>query len=241
MTTVEVTRDRLDLDASRRFRLVKCERRQRTIAEKSLRHADTADLQRFQHLRLEPAADDELRRAAADVDDKPRLGAGREHVRNADVDQSRLFVPGNNVDGEPERALGTGEKRPGIARDAERIRRDSAHGGRRESGESFGESRQAGKRQPPRLRRQVAAIVEARADAQHLPLRVEPVDLVAFDPSNFEPEAVRAHVDDRQCSGRWRRLHRSLFYTRDARIDGSRSIAVFIPALARRDLEETVE
>jgi hypothetical protein len=105
--------------------------------------------------------------------------------------------------------------------------------------EPFGESRQARERQSSRIRRQVAAIVEARTDAQHLALRVEPVDLVAFDPPNFEPEAVRAHVDDRQRSGRSSGLHRWLFYTRDMSIDATRPVAFCVCAHAL--LEETVE
>ncbi len=56
-------------------------------------------------------------------------------------------------------------------------------------------------RRAPRFGGEPAALVEARADAQRLAPGVEPVDLVAFDASDLEPEAVRAHVDDGERGG----------------------------------------
>ena len=44
--------------------------------------------------------------------------------------------------------------------------------------------------------REPALVVDAGAEAQRLAPRVELVDLVAFDAADFEPEAVRAQVDD---------------------------------------------
>ena len=70
---VEIARDGLDFGARRGVRGREASARQATVREKALRHADAADLQRLEALRLEAAADDEFGRAAADVDDEPRL------------------------------------------------------------------------------------------------------------------------------------------------------------------------
>src|SRR3954469_15441030 len=77
------------------------------------------------------------------------------------------------------------------------------------AGQPFSEPGKARKRRSSRVRLEVAAIVESCADTQHFALRVEAIDLVAFDASDFEPKAVGPHVDDRQCRGGWRSLHRS--------------------------------
>jgi hypothetical protein len=68
-----------------------------------LRHADAAELQRFEALGRHAAADDELGRAAADVDDEARLGRRRQLVRDAEIDEPRLLVPPMTSIGKPER------------------------------------------------------------------------------------------------------------------------------------------
>ena len=71
------------------------------VGEETLRHADAPDLQRLETLGFEAAADDELGRSAADVDDEPRLARCGQHVRDAVVDEPRFLVAGDDVDREP--------------------------------------------------------------------------------------------------------------------------------------------
>ncbi len=78
-------------------------------------------------LRLVAFADDELGAAAADIDDEKRAVRGIRVVRDAEIDQARLFDAGDDVDGVAERFLGLREECVGIARAAQRIRADHAH------------------------------------------------------------------------------------------------------------------
>ena len=70
----EFTRDRLDLDPRRHLRCFERSGGDFPVGEKALRHAHASDFQRFEALGFEPATDDELRRATADVDDQARRG-----------------------------------------------------------------------------------------------------------------------------------------------------------------------
>ena len=65
----EVAGDRLDLGARRGVGRGERGSRECAVREKTLRHPDAADLQRFESLGREAAADDEFGRAAADVYD----------------------------------------------------------------------------------------------------------------------------------------------------------------------------
>ena len=180
----------------------KAVRREAAVGEKALRHPDATDLQRLEALGLEPAADDEFGRSAADVDDEPRLGRGRQHVRDAVVDEPRFLVAGDDVDRESERALGLRQERRRVGRDAKRVGRDRAHRRRMQALDALAETREAGESGAPRFRREPAALVDAGADAQILAPGVEAKDLIAFDASDLEAEAVRAHVDDGERLGR---------------------------------------
>ena len=69
----ELARDRLDERARIGLRGAKRVGAQLAGREEALRHADAAQLQRLEALGRHAAADDELGRAAADVDHEPRL------------------------------------------------------------------------------------------------------------------------------------------------------------------------
>ena len=127
MSRRELARDRFDLDARHGFRGLHRRGADRAVGEESLRHADAADRQRFEPLGLETAADDELGRAAADVDDEPRLERARQLVRDAEVGEARLFVAADDVDRKADRALGARQELARVRRDAKRVRRDDAH------------------------------------------------------------------------------------------------------------------
>ena len=165
-------------------------------------HADAADLERFEALGLEPAADDEFGRAAADVDDQAWLERARQLVRDAEINQARFFVPADDVDGKSQRVLGLRQKLGRVFRHAKRIGRDCAHCRRVQAGEPLAEAREAFERGLHRRALDAALRIEASAEAQRLAPGVEPVDLIAFDATDFEPEAVRAQVDDGERGGR---------------------------------------
>src|ERR1700687_2833701 len=98
MAWSEFARDRFDLDPCCRLRRIERPGGDLPVGEKALRHADASDSQRFEPLGLEPAANDELRRAAADVDDQTRRGRWREHMCHAEIDQARFFVTADDID-----------------------------------------------------------------------------------------------------------------------------------------------
>ena len=198
---VEFAGDGLDLGARGSLGRDECRLRQRAVGEKSLGDAHAAELQRLEPLGHEAAADDELRRAAADVDDEPRGVAGRQHVRDAVVDEPGLLVAGDDVDGEAERTLGLRQERRGVPRFAKRVGGHRAHRRRMQSLDPLAEAGETGDGRAPRVSGEPAARIEARADAQRLAPGVEPVDLVAFDAPHLEPEAVRTHVDDGERGG----------------------------------------
>ena len=76
---------------------------------------------------------------------------GRQHVRDAVVDEPRLLVAGDDVDREAERALGLRQERRRVRRDAERVGRDGAHRGRMQAPDPLAEAREAGERRALRV------------------------------------------------------------------------------------------
>ena len=169
---------------------------QAAVAEEALRQTDATELQRFQALGHQAAADDEFGRAAADVDHQPRRGGGGQHMRNPEVDESRLLVAADHVDAKTQRRLGLRMERRGIGRDAEGVGGDGAHRRRMQAGQAFAEAGEAGQCRGAGDRGQPAAAVHPGAEADGLPPGVEAEDLVAFDAADFQPEAVRPQVDD---------------------------------------------
>ena len=116
--------------------------------------------------RIHAAADDELGRAAADVDDQPRLARGRQHVRDAEVDEPRLLVAGDDVD-----RVARGRARPGAGNPRRSSRPSACWCPRRApptGGCPAGARRSGrGRRAPPvEFRPQVAVGVDARAQPQ---------------------------------------------------------------------------
>ena len=83
---------------------------------------------------------------AADVDHQARRRRWRQHVRDAQVDEPRLLVPGNDVDRKAERRLRLRQERRGVRRDPERVGRDRPDGGRMQSRQALAKAREAGQR-----------------------------------------------------------------------------------------------
>ena len=198
----ELARDRLDFGARVGLGGEKGIGAKLPVGEEALGVADATHLQRLEPLRIEAAADDELRRSPADVDDEPRLARRRQHVRDAEVDEPRFLVPRDDVDRKAERRFRLREELRRIGRDAKRVRRDGAHGGWVQAAQPLAEAREASERGTLRLRRDATEIIQRRAHPQRLAPGIEPEDLVALDATELEPEAVRAHVDDGERRGR---------------------------------------
>jgi hypothetical protein len=119
-------------------------RRYRAVAKEALRYADAADRQRFETLGLEAAADDELRRSAADVDHQPRARGRRKLVRDAEVREASFLVAADDVDGKAQRALGESDEFLGVPGDAKGVGGDDAHRGGMQSRQPLAEAREAG-------------------------------------------------------------------------------------------------
>ncbi len=77
----------------------------------------------------------------------------RQHVRDAVVDEPRLLVAGDDVDGEAERTLGLRQECRGVGRHAKRVGRDRAHRRRMQSLDALAEAGEAGDAPRAALRR----------------------------------------------------------------------------------------
>ncbi len=158
---------------------------------------EAAHVERFGELRIEAGADDELGRAAADVDDQPARGGGRHRVRHAEVDEARFLAAGDDLDREAEHRARLTQELRGILRDAQGVGADGAHALAREAAQPLGEFGQRLERRG--LRGAVDALVggEAATQAHHFAHRIERIDLAVDHAPDLEVEAVRAEVDRR--------------------------------------------
>src|SRR6185503_13986017 len=107
-----------------------------------------------------------------------------------------LFVPADDVDPRSQGALGSGQEFARIGRNAKGIGRHRSYRRRMNAGQAFAKPGETGQRQLHRRRAEASMPVDAGAEAQGLAPRVLPIDLVALDPADLQPEAVRSEVDD---------------------------------------------
>jgi len=194
----EFARDRVDFRACAGLRGGERLRAESAVAKKTLCVADTADVERLEALGLQAASDDEFGRAAADVDAKARRVGRRQHVRDAEINESRLFVSGDDVDRKTKCRFGLPQKLRRVARDSKRVRCHGAYRGRMESAQAFREAREAPQCSASRGRENAALGVDRGADPQCFAPRVETKNLIAFNASELQAKAVRTHVDDRE-------------------------------------------
>jgi hypothetical protein len=157
--------------------------------------ADAAHVERFQLDRLDVAADDELRRTAADVHHQllgARVGQG---VGDAEVDQPRLLAAGDDLDGKAERRLGLGQELRRVLRHPQGIGGDRPHRAGIEAAQPLAEARQ--RLQRAQLRGAVEGFLrrEAGRQAHRLLEGIERIDLVVHHPPDLQAEAVRAQID----------------------------------------------
>src|SRR5690606_4813244 len=135
---------------------------------------DAADGQAFEELRLASLADDQLRAAAADVDDERRSRPARRMVRHTAIDQPRFLDAGDHLDQmAAERFLGGREKRFGVLRPAQRARANDPHPIRLHIAKALTEALQARERALLAVRVEAAAPVEAGRKPNHL---AEPIE-----------------------------------------------------------------
>ncbi|MCY1232082.1 hypothetical protein D9M72_445550 [compost metagenome] len=175
-----------------------------------------ADIQAFHQLRLVAVADDELGRAAADIDHQAVALAGRGVVRGPEVDQPRLFAPGDHFDREAQRAFGLDQELGRVLGHAQRIGGDGAHLVGRELAQPVAEAPQRIDAAAPRGLVQVFVGRQAGGQADGLAQRVDLEDLAGraigggglVHPPDHQAEAVRTHIDGSQQA--WGVVHRVL-------------------------------
>jgi hypothetical protein len=160
--------------------------------------ADAAHVQRLGEQRVETGTDDELRRAAADVDDQAPLRRCRQGMRDTEVDEARFLASRDHLDRKAERGARFAQKLRRILRHAQRVGADHAHRRPREAAQALAE---LGERlEGGCLGGAVDALLgrEPAAQAHHLAHRVERIDLPIDHPADLQMEAVRAQIDRRQ-------------------------------------------
>ena len=143
--------------------------------------------------------------------DEPRRDRARQLVRDAEVDEPRLLMPADHVDGKAERALGDREELARVLRDSESVGRDCAHRGRMQPRQTLPKTGEALEGGSLRGGADPALCVETRAEAQRLAPGVEAVDLIALDAADLQPEAVRSQIDDGERGGGHEEAERVLF------------------------------
>ena len=92
--------------------------------------------------RIVPFANDEFGRTAPDIDHQALVRRRRQRMRGADVDQTRLFAPADDLDGKAENRLGTLDELGGILGYAQGIGRHGAYRAGREPTQTLGKSPQ---------------------------------------------------------------------------------------------------
>ena len=185
MLASEFARDCVDFGPCAGLRGAECLRAKPAAAKKTLCVADAADVERLETLGLQAASDDELGRAAADIDAKARRVGRRQHVRDTEINESRFFMTGDDVDRKTKRRLGRPQKLRRVASDAKRVRCHGAYRRRMEPAQAFREAREAAQRSASRGREDAALGIDRSADAQCFAPRVETKDLIAFDASEL--------------------------------------------------------
>src|SRR5690606_19451913 len=122
----------------------------------------------LQPARLVTFADDELRAAAAYVDNKRRPGASVDMLRNAEVDQTRLFHARNDFDGMPQGRFGGNEESLHVTRAAQSAGADDPHLVRLHVAQPLAKAPQTLQRAFLAFVIEVAVFAEARCQTHHL-------------------------------------------------------------------------
>src|SRR5258707_842480 len=154
-----------------------------------------AHVERFGELRLKPRADDELGRAATDVDHQAPLLRDRQRVRHAEVNQPRFLAARDHLDRKAEHRARFAQELRRVLRDAQRIGADRAHALARKAAQALGELGERLERHGLRAPVDPLFGSEAAAQAHHFAHRVERIDLAIDHAPDLEVKTVRAEVD----------------------------------------------
>ena len=87
-----------------------------TIGETGTAQADATHLEAGQMQWLEFFTDDQFRATTTNIDDQPPTGYVGNAVRDTEIDQARLFLAANDLDGVAEHIRGTDQKICAVAR-----------------------------------------------------------------------------------------------------------------------------
>ena len=138
------------------------------VVEENGGQADAAHRQALEQQRIESFADDDLGRAAADIDHQPLVRAHGARVRDARVDQARLFEPGDDLDGVPERRPSPLQE-PTLAFCAPQcVGADHSHAIRMHGAQPLPKALEAAQALARRPHRQPAAVVQTGGEPHHL-------------------------------------------------------------------------
>ena len=163
------------------------------VAEEALRQADAADGERLGQARDQGRAEDHLGRPPADVDHKARLVAGLQ-VRDADVDEARLFAARDDLDVLAQSLLRAQQKGVAVARFTQRLCGHGAHALRCEARQPRGKAAQADQAALHGFFGEHAVGVEAGTQAHGLLQVVDAAIAFVVDLRDLQAKTVRAHV-----------------------------------------------
>ena len=187
--------DQFDLLGRGDLRLAQAALFDLTAGEVAHGETDAAHVQRFHQLRIVALADDELGRAASDIDDQALVRGRRQGVRGTEVNQAGLFTPGDDFDRKSQRLLRLRQKRRDILGHTQGIGSNGANGSTVESAQALAEATQGGQRTLLGLGIEQLVGGQAGSQAHRLLERIEWVDLVIDDAPDLETETVGTQVD----------------------------------------------
>ncbi len=170
------------------------------IARKeALAHRHAADVERLHHPWLIALADDELGRAPADIDHQAFALHHRDRMRRTDIDQPRLFPPGNDLDRKPQRRLRALQKLRRILGHAHRVGGHGPHPVRMKLAQALAEALQGLQRDLLRGFRQILFVIQPRCQTYRLAQGVDGIDLhprrTVLRPSDKHAKTVRSKID----------------------------------------------
>ena len=124
-------------------------------------------------------------------------------MRDAEVDEARLFAAGDDIDGVTERLASAREKARAILRLAKRVRAGGPHGSGGKLAHPLTETRETGERPLGRLGREISLGVEPFGEANALAQAIEDVNAPFVETRDHEVKAIRTEVDggDRRRGG----------------------------------------
>ena len=119
----------------------------------------------------------------------------RQRMHDAQVDEARFLVAGDDLDGESQRGFGLAHELLGVLRHAQRVGPDHPHGSLGHSHQAFREATKRGERTLAHLVVEDLLLRDAGAQAHRFLQRIERIDLLADHTPDREVEAVGAEVD----------------------------------------------